>query len=316
MYQFLVPEEQAGLRVDKFLHEALGDEFSRTVLQKLIKERKVKVGKKVITKVAHVLETDQEVFLDAEAGEKSEQKEILAEDIPLEILFEDDDVLVISKTSGMCVHPDHAYRSGTVVNAVMGYLTRKNLSSLGGLERPGIVHRLDKDTSGCLMIAKNDKAHKFLSKEIAERKIKKHYCALVLGRQKVREGTIDAPIGRDKYDRKKMAISTGSDSRNALTHFTLEAFYENPTSSLLDIQIITGRTHQIRVHLESIGFPILGDEVYGNSGENEKFFKDFPISRIFLHARSVEFTLPSGKNLKVEAPFPEDLEKTIGMLEC
>jgi len=140
-----------------------------TALQKMIKAGNVKVGKKVIKKVAHILELNQTVSLEAE--KPAEPKEITAEDIPLEILFEDDDVLIISKPSGMCVHPDHAHRSGTVVNAVMGYLTRKNLSALGGLERPGIVHRLDKDTSGCLMIAKNDKAHQFLSQQIADRKI-------------------------------------------------------------------------------------------------------------------------------------------------
>lgn len=314
MYTFLVPEEEAALRVDKFLHESLGDEFSRTALQKMIKAGNVKVGKKVIRKVAHVLEPNQTVTF--EADEKVEQKAIEAEDIPLEILFEDDDVLIISKPSGMCVHPDHAHRSGTVVNAVMGYLTRKNLSQLGGLERPGIVHRLDKDTSGCLMIAKNDKSHQYLSTQIAARKVTKHYTTLVLGRQKTRSGSINAPIGRDQYDRKKMSISTRPDARDALTHFTLEAFYENPTCSLLDVEIITGRTHQIRVHLESIGFPILGDEVYGNSGENEKFFKDFPIKRIVLHARTLKLTLPSGEELKVEAPFPEDMEKTLGMFDC
>ncbi len=314
MYQFIVPEESAALRIDKFLHEVLGDEFSRTFLQKAIKAGNVKVGKKVIKKVAHALETNQVVSLESE--KQAEPKTIEAENIPLEILFEDDDVLIISKPSGMCVHPDHVYRSGTVVNAVMGYLSTKKLSQMGGVERPGIVHRLDKDTSGCLMIAKNDKAHQFLSQQIADRKIKKHYTALVLGRLKIQNGTIDSPIGRDQYDRKKMAISTRSDSRNALTHFTLEGFFENPTCSLLDVQIITGRTHQIRVHLESIGFPVLGDEVYGNSGENEKFFKDFPINRIFLHARTLSITLPSGKELTVEAPFPEDLGKTLGMLEC
>ena len=314
MYTFLVSEENAALRIDRFLHDALGDEFSRTALQKMIKAGNVKVGKKVIKKVAHILELNQAVSLEAE--KPAEPKEITAEDIPLEILFEDDDVLIISKLSGMCVHPDHAHRSGTVVNAVMGYLTRKNLSALGGLERPGIVHRLDKDTSGCLMIAKNDKAHQFLSQQISDRKIEKHYTTIVLERVKTREGTIDAPIGRDEYDRKKMAISTRSDSRNALTHFTVEGIFENPTATLLDVHIITGRTHQIRVHLESIGFPVLGDEVYGNSGENEKFFKDFPIRRIFLHAKSLKITLPSGSELEVEAPLPEDLEKTLGMFEC
>ena len=314
MYTFLVSEENAALRIDRFLHDAVGDEFSRTALQKMIKAGNVKVGKKVIKKVAHVLELNQTVSLDAE--KPAEPKEITAEDIPLEILFEDDDVLIISKPSGMCVHPDHAHRSGTVVNAVMGYLTRKNLSALGGLERPGIVHRLDKDTSGCLMIAKNDKAHQFLSQQIADRKVEKHYTTIALGRIKVREGTINSPIGRDVYDRKKMAISTGSDSRHALTHFTVESVFESPTATLLDVQIITGRTHQIRVHLESIGFPVLGDEVYGNSGENEKFFKDFPISRIFLHAKSLKITLPSGSELEVEAPLPEDMAKTLGMFEC
>ncbi len=316
MYTFLVSEDQAGVRIDKFLHESVGDEFSRTALQKMIKERCVKVGKKTIKKVSFVLEADHQVFLEPNTDVAKIDTSIEAEDIPLEILFEDDDVLVISKPTNMCVHPDHVYRSGTVVNAVMGYLTKKNLSQLGGLERPGIVHRLDKDTSGCLMIAKNDKAHRFLSEQIALRKVKKHYSALVLGRQKIKEGTIDSPIGRDVYDRKKMSISTRPDSRNALTHFTVEAVFEDPTCSFLDVQIITGRTHQIRVHLESIGFPVLGDDVYGNSNENEKFFKSFPIKRIFLHARTLEFTLPSGKELKVEAPFPEDLQKTIDMLEC
>lgn len=323
MYTFLVPEESEGIRLDKFLHEMLADKFSRTFLQKSIKDEKVTVQKsfeigthppekKIIKKVAHILEKNQSVTLIAE--KKEVDLSVGAENIPLEILFEDDDVLIISKPSGMCVHPDHAHSSGTVVNAVLGYLSEKNLSSLGGVERPGIVHRLDKDTSGCLMIAKNDKAHQFLSESIAKRKVKKHYSTLVLGRVKVEEGTIDAPLGRDQYDRKKQSISTAPGSRNALTHFFLEAHFKDPTCSLLDVEIITGRTHQIRVHLESIGHPVLGDPLYGNQEENEKFYKDFPIERLFLHAKTLELTLPSGKDIQVEAPYSVDLQKVIDML--
>ncbi len=324
MYTFLVPEDSEGIRLDKFLHEALGDTFSRTFLQKSIKEGNVTIQKlsgnalakdlekKVIKKVAHILEKNTNIEVVAE--KVVEDFSVEAENIPLEILYEDDDVLIISKPTGMCVHPDHAHTSGTVVNAVLGYLSQKNLSSLGGLERPGIVHRLDKDTSGCLMIAKHDKAHRYLSDQIAKRKVDKHYSAVVLGRVKAEKGTIDSPIGRDQYDRKKQSISTAAGSREALSHFTLKAYFQNPTSSLLDVEIITGRTHQIRVHLESIGHPLLGDETYGNPAENEKFLKDFPIKRIALHARTLELVLPSGKNIKVEAPYPEDLQKTIDML--
>ncbi|MBI5414280.1 RluA family pseudouridine synthase [Candidatus Peregrinibacteria bacterium] len=306
---FLSAEEDAEKRLDQFLAENV--DFSRTFLQKLIKSAKVRVDGKSISKVAYHLREYQEVSLEIP---EPAVLHTLPENIPLDILYEDDDVIVISKPAGMVVHPDETYSSGTLVNALLHYLGTEKLSGIGGVKRPGIVHRLDKDTSGVLIVAKNDKAHRHLSREISERRVTKIYKALVFGKIKNDEFSIDSPITRDTEHRKKMKVSAKKDARNALTHCTLERIFEQPLSSLLTVQIVTGRTHQIRVHLASVGFPVAGDSLYGNETLNTKFFKDFPISRMFLHAESLQILLPNGKQKVFTAPFPQDLERTLEML--
>lgn len=313
MFTFLVPEDSEDIRVDVFLGEVLAQEYSRNQIQKAIKNGNCTVNNKKISKVSTRLEKDQTVriFLAIPA----EPAKVGAENIPLEVLYEDDDMMVINKPSGMCVHPDHCYRSGTVVNALLHYFKGTKISSLGGSERPGIVHRLDKDTSGCLMIAKNDETHRYLSKIIAERKIEKKYTALVFGRIKARKGTIDAPIARNPHERQKMMVIETYNSRPALTYFNVDSAYAQPLCTLLDVQIVTGRTHQIRVHFESIGHPVVNDTTYGMEKENEEFTKNFPLQRIFLHAKSLAIPMPDGEILEIIAPYPDDIDKSLYMLD-
>lgn len=313
MHTFLVPEESDGIRIDGFIFELLRLEHSRTQIQKAIKNGNCTINNKKVSKVSTpvVWNTTVRIHLEIPA----EPTKVEPENIPLEILYEDDDMMVISKPSGMCVHPDHCYRSGTVVNALLHYLDTKNISSLGGSERPGIVHRLDKDTSGCLMIAKNDEMHRYLSEMIATRKVEKKYTALVFGRLRVEKGTIDAPIARNPQDRQKMTVLDSHTSKSALTHFETKALYAEPLCSLVDVQIITGRTHQIRVHFQSIGHPVVNDTMYGMEKENLEFMKSFPLQRIFLHARNIKIPMPDGKILDITAPYPVDIDKSLHMLD-
>ncbi len=217
-----------------------------------------------------------------------------AEDIPLQILYEDEDLAVIVKPRGMVVHPAAGHEDGTLVNALLGNLSE--LSGIGGEKRPGIVHRLDKDTSGVMMVAKNDETQTALSDMLKERRIEKHYLALVEGGMKEPEGRIEVPIGRSRKDRKKMAPDP--EGRPAVTEW--KTLVDGKGCTLLDVHILTGRTHQIRVHMRSVGHPVCGDPLYG-------YEKGARVPCLMLHARSLAFEHPrTGKKMAFQAPLPED----------
>ena len=219
--------------------------------------------------------------------------EVIAQDIPLCILYEDDALAVVEKPCGMVVHPAAGNEDGTLVNALLHHLS--NLSGIGGVMRPGIVHRLDKDTSGLLLVAKRDSAHVELSRQLHDREMEKHYLTVVEGAMKESSGVINAPIARSKTDRKRMAIDPYG--RQAVTEWTLVEELKN--GSLLDVHLITGRTHQIRVHMASIHHPVAGDIIYG-------WKNGLPAPRLMLHARTLAFTHPStGQRMQFEAPIPQ-----------
>ncbi len=221
------------------------------------------------------------------------------------VVYEDNDIIVVNKPKGMVVHPANGNPDGTLVNAILA-MCKDSLSGIGGEIRPGIVHRLDKDTSGLLIVAKNDEAHMNMSKQIQERKVTKKYIALVRGVVAEDEATIDLPIARSTKDRKKMAVDPKG--KNAVTHFKVLKRYDNYT--LLELKIDTGRTHQIRVHMSYIGHPVVGDEVYSN-GKNE-----FCVQGQMLHARYLQFKHPiTGKELSLEAPIPEYFEDVLEKLK-
>lgn len=300
MKEFIIGEEYVKLRLDKAIALKFTD-LSRTNIQRLIEEEKVYVnGKKV--KASYKVESGDKVQL-----EEIEAKEISLQpqEIPLDIIYEDSDIIVINKQKGLVVHPANGNPDGTLVNAIMN-ICKDSLSGIGGEIRPGIVHRLDKDTSGLIIVAKNDKAHINLSEQIKNHEVKKTYIALVRGNVKENEATINMPIGRSKKDRKKMAVS--KEGKNAITHFKVIERYEKYT--LLEIQIETGRTHQIRVHMSSIGYPVVGDTVYSN-GKNP-----FGIIGQMLHAKNLLFKHPITKEeLNLEAPLPEYFKEVLNKLK-
>lgn len=290
MKKYKIEEMQNYTRLDKAISE-LDSDLSRMMIQKLIEKGKILVnGKK--EKASYKVKIGDEI----EVQEiEVKEVEIKPQDIPLDVLYEDQDIIVVNKAKGMVVHPANGNLEGTLVNALMARC-KDSLSGIGGEIRPGIVHRLDKDTSGVLLVAKNDKAHIELSNQIKNREIKKIYYALARGNIKDEEATIDMPIARSKKDRKKMAVDKAG--KNAITHFKVIERFQNYT--LLEVKIETGRTHQIRVHLSYIGYPIVGDEVYSN-GKNP-----FGVKGQMLHAKSLEFSHPiTGKRIKIEAPIPE-----------
>ena len=291
----IIVNEDSKNRIDAYL--AGKTEYSRVAIQRLIDEEKITVnGKK--TKASYKVQDGDKIAIVKEEAKKIELK---AQEIPLEILYEDNDIIVVNKPKGMVVHPANGNPDGTLVNAIMA-ICKDSLSGIGGEIRPGIVHRLDKDTSGVIIIAKNDKAHINLSEQIKNHEVEKTYIALVRGNVKENEATINMPIGRSTKDRKKMAVTkTG---KNAVTHFKVIARHNNYT--LLEVKIETGRTHQIRVHLSEIGYPIIGDTVYSN-GKNE-----WGVVGQCLHAKSIKFKHPiSGKEMFIEAKLPEYFENII-----
>lgn len=281
-------------RIDKYLTEELG--ISRSTVKKMIDEGFVLVNGKKAKASLILSETDELFVKDGFIKEASFE----AEDIPINIVYEDDDLLVINKKSGMVVHPGNGNTSGTLVNALMHYT--KNLSNKEAF-RPGIVHRIDKDTSGLMLVAKNDKAHDILAEGFKNKTIKREYIALVCGVVGEDTGVIDAPIGRDAKDRKKMCV-TSENSKKAVTHFKVLKRYEHYT--LLRLILDTGRTHQIRVHMKYIGHPVYNDPVYG------KAYNDFGQ---FLHSASIDFEQPTThEHLHFECDVPKEFQDFLDTL--
>lgn len=295
MNKLVVAKQDEGKRVDLYISQ--NTEMSRVTIQRLIDNEKILVNGKRI-KASYKIQENNEIII-----EEEKPKEVLleAQEIPIQVLYEDKDIIVVNKPKGIVVHPANGNLDGTLVNALMS-ICKDSLSGIGGEIRQGIVHRLDKDTSGVLIVAKNDKAHINMSEQIKNHEVEKTYIALVRGFVKENEATIDMPIGRSTKDRKKMAVS--KNGKNAITHFKVLERFKDYT--LLEVKIETGRTHQIRVHLTEIGYPIVGDSVYSN-GKNE-----WNIQGQCLHAKSLRFKHPiTGKDMFIEAEMPEYFEKII-----
>lgn len=286
-------------RIDKVLAAYLED-VSRSFLQKLLKDGGVQVGGRPVKANYRVKENDLITFRIPEAVEP----DILAEDIPLTILYEDEDVLVVDKPKGMVVHPAPGHYSGTLVNAVL-FHCRGQLSGINGVLRPGIVHRIDRDTTGSVIVCKNDCAHRDIARQLKEHSINRRYTAIVCGRLKDREGTIEGAIGRDKKDRKKMAVCP--EGKPAVTHY--KVLQEFADYTYVECALETGRTHQIRVHMASIGHPLLGDEVYGHK------YSRYKLQGQCLHAKTLGFVHPgTGKYIEVDAPLPDYLKHLLEIL--
>jgi len=291
--EFRFAIEQPGARLDKFLADNCPG-ISRTQAQRLIEDGQVTVNGRP-EKAGYRLALGDKVLIRIVPPAPSH---LAAEDIPVPILYEDDEVLVVDKPAGLTVHPAPGHRGHTLVNAVLSHLA----SAPGGVERPGIVHRLDRDTSGVMVIARNAAAHANLAAQFKQHKVTKVYLALVRGHLTPEEGIIEAAIGRDAGDRKKMAVTGESRGRQAVTRYRVTRYIGNCT--YLEVMPRTGRTHQIRVHLAAIGYPVVGDATYG--------VKSPLLSRQFLHAHRLGFSLPStGKYVEFTSPLPADLEQTL-----
>jgi 23S rRNA pseudouridine1911/1915/1917 synthase len=297
-YRLIVAPEEAGQRLDRYLAQRLPD-LSRTRIQDLIADGAVTVRGKTARPATRVSAGEViEVVVPPPVAVRLEP-----EAIPLDVVYEDADLLVINKPAGLVVHPAPGHAGGTLVNALLARCP--DLAGIGGELRPGIVHRLDKDTSGLIIVAKHDRAHQFLAAQLKERRIDKRYLALVDGAPASESGTIDAPIARDPRHRQRMAVVAGG--RPAVTHFRVRRRYARHT--LLECRPVTGRTHQIRVHLAAIGCPVAGDRVYGRKEPT------LPLDRHFLHAARLTFTLPSGQTRTFEAPLPPDLQRVLDRLD-
>ena len=294
--EFLVDDE--NIRIDKYLIDKL--EISRSKVQKLIDNEKVLVNNKVV-KPSYIIKLDDKVTVDTNLFEETSIK---PENIKLDIVYEDDCLLVVNKKSGMVVHPAPGNYSKTLVNALM-YHCNDNLSNVNGNIRPGIVHRIDADTSGVLLVAKNDEVHNDLAKQISEKSVKREYVALVHGIINEDSATIDAPIGRDKDNRKKMAV-TADNSKEAITHIYVLERLNNAT--LIKCVLETGRTHQIRVHLNYINHPIVNDPVYGLKKQENKEFGQM------LHAKTIGFIHPITKQyLEFSSDVPKEFTEILNI---
>ncbi len=301
METVIVKENNQKKRLDSFISEECGLNLSRTMVKKLLDEEKILVNNK-LQKASYKPEIGDILTIDIP---KPKEIKLEAQDIPVPVVYEDNDIIVVNKPKGMVVHPANGNPDGTLVNAILA-MCKDSLSGIGGEIRPGIVHRLDKDTSGLLIVAKNDLAHMNMSKQIQERKVTKKYIALVKGNVPEDEATIHMPIARSTKDRKKMAVD--AKGKDAITHFKVLKRYGKYT--LLELKIDTGRTHQIRVHMAYIGHPVVGDMVYSN-GKNE-----FGVEGQMLHAKSLEFKHPvTNKEMHLEAELPEYFKKVLAKLD-
>ncbi len=311
VYEFVVPSQETGVRLDIFLsRKDLG--LSRSQIKKSVVDGHVLVNH-AQTRVGYRLKCGDVVQI---SNPKPTVYSVLPQDIPLSIIYEDAHILVVDKPAGMVVHPAAGNYQGTLVNAILHHC--KDLSGIGGVLRPGIVHRLDKDTSGLLVVAKSDEAHRGLSGQFKRHEVRKMYKALVYGNPKADEGVIDAPIGRHPVDRKKM--STGSRrSKEALTRWQVEERYT--AAALLHVSIVTGRTHQIRVHLAAAGYPVVGDNVYGNPkranaiADTSLRAKLKAMKRQALHAGEIGFVHPvTHQNVVFSSPLPDDIKELCDFL--
>ena len=306
--EYTVTEQHAGVRLDVLLSELSG--VSRTQAARLIASGASLVNGRAADKKTLLSFGDVISF----SMPEPEPSEVLPENIPLDVVYEDGDVLVVNKPSGMVVHPAAGNPSGTLVNALL-YYAGDSLSGIGGVLRPGLVHRIDKDTSGLLVVAKNDAAHRALAAQLEDHSLYREYHALVRGGMREEEGTVSLPIGRHPVDRKKMAVIRDSlhSAKEAVTHYTvLERF---GAVSYLSLRLETGRTHQIRVHMSALGHPLLGDTVYG--GMTSAFEKKHArlLDGQALHAKRISFVHPStGERLTLECPLPDAFERLLAIL--
>ena len=298
---FIVEDVDAGKRLDSFLAEKNTAKYTRSFIGKMIEENLVLYNGKP-SKASTKIKTGDRIEL---FEKEPEPLAVKGEEIPLEIIYEDDDLMVINKPRGMVVHPAPGHTSGTLVNAVLSH-AGESLSSINGVLRPGIVHRIDKDTSGLILVCKNDFSHKALAKQLEEHSITRRYHAICSGRLKEEQGTVSAPIGRDEKNRKQQAINY-KHGKEAITHYRLLENLQN--ASLLECRLETGRTHQIRVHMKSIGHPLLGDPLYGPKKNL------YAIKGQALHAMVLGFVHPrSGEYMEFSADYPEDFQKLLNKL--
>ena len=300
MKEYIVSQEEKGKRLDTYI-PSVDTDITRTSAQRLIEDGNILVNGKN-AKVSYKIQENDKISVEIP---EPKQIELKAQNIPIEIVYEDSDIIVVNKPKGMVVHPANGNPDGTLVNAIMA-ICKDSLSGIGGEIRPGIVHRIDKDTSGLLIVAKNDNAHVKMSEQIKNHEVKKTYIALVRGVFKENEATIDMPIGRSISDRKKMAVN--KNGKNAITHIKVLKRFDKYT--LLQVNIETGRTHQIRVHLSHIGYPIVGDYTYSN-GKNE-----FDVVGQCLHAQKLEFKHPiTQKDMCLEAELPQYFKDILDKLK-
>ena len=295
----LVYCESESIRLDKFIGDNV-EELSRSAVSSLISEGLITVNQKTVSK-SYKLKTNDEIEV---CLPKPVEENAQPENIPLDIVYEDDDLLVVNKPKGMVVHPAPGNYSGTLVNALL-YHCKDSLSGINGVLRPGIVHRIDKNTSGLLIVAKNDNAHNFLAAQIKEHSFEREYEAICCGIFKDEQGTVNAPIGRHPIKRKQMAV-TDKNSKNAVTHYTVLERFEKHTH--LRLKLETGRTHQIRVHMAYLNRPVFNDDVYGKSGETKEFEGQC------LHAKKIGFIHPNGQYLEFESQLPEFFENQLRKL--
>lgn len=297
---YCVSEEECGLRIDRYLAEKNAD-LSRSYIQKLLKNQEISVNGIQVKANYKVQQEDQILLTVPELTEP----DILPEDIPLDILYEDEDLMVVNKPKGMVVHPSAGHLSGTLVNAIL-YHCQGRLSGINGIMRPGIVHRIDMDTTGAILVCKSDFAHKDLAEQLKEHTIKRRYRAIVSGNLKEDTGRIEGPIGRHPIDRKKMAINY-KNGKDAVTHYQVLERFGNAT--YVECRLETGRTHQIRVHMASKGHPLLGDQVYGSARN------PYHLQGQALHAMILGFVHPrTGEYMEFEAPLPEYFIKLLEKL--